>query len=212
VAWRPDGAILASGGEAVRLYRRADGATVSLSFFQVDDQAVGLLHTDDGLFEGDPQAFQLVFFRLGDDVRTADLLSADQLQEQFQRPNLGVDYLAGRPIAPPPQVRLGVGLPPMVQWASPLPDQIAQPSLQVRVRANDRGGGVSQIRVYLNGEPVTGGPDGGLDDKSRVASGVRETSFTLQLMPGDNVIEAEGYSVVGQVRSPRISAKVVRSP
>ena len=81
------------------------------------------------------------------------------------------------------------------------------PRLSVRVRATDRGGGLSEIRLFLNGKRIdqTGEPPSHDRDAGRL-----ELSRSFDLVPGDNVIVAEGFSVLGRVRGPRLRAKVVR--
>jgi hypothetical protein len=139
------------------------------------------------------------------------MLSADQLYELYYRESLGASFLSGTAIEPPRDAERGIGLPPAVAFTSPVPAQTARARLFIGVRAVSMGGGVSEIRLFANGEQVEASVDAGTQKERPDAGGTEET-FDVVLIPGENVIEAEAYNVLGRARSGRITAKVaVRS-
>ena len=208
VAFSPDGKIVAAAGEAVLLHRRADSASLTLRTFVVDGEEVGLAHTSNGLFEGDPRALSRVLFRVGPDVTGADLLGAEQLHERFYREGLGKAFVTGQKIVPPEEIEQGIALPPSVEFVEPVPDEVSAPTVRVTIRAASRGGGVSEIRLFANGEQVRQLADAG--DRQELDAGVKQRSFTVNLIEGENVIEAEAFNVLGRARSPRTSVTIER--
>ena len=113
---------------------------------------------------------------------------------------------AGKPIALPADLTGGVGLPPMVEIIQGPSGQVGQAAQDIRVRMTDRGGGVADVRVFINGKRADSGRALVLDTTSNLGS--FERSFPIELAPGDNVIEAEAYNVIGNVRSARARVTV----
>jgi uncharacterized caspase-like protein len=70
------------------------------------------------------------------------------------------------------------------------------------VKVTDQGGGVSDVRVFVNGARS----DGTRGLKVKPSAG--ELTFTVTLSPGDNEVVAEAYSVRGKVRSEQATAQV----
>ncbi len=197
-----DKAILASTSDEIHLFRVTDGASVSLHGSKEDGS---IAYTDDGQFDGDDKAFGRIWFRVGADRLRSPMVSADQLFERFHHPNLVADLIAGRSLAPRPDAQQGIGLPPRVEFSDSFSAKVSDPKLTVRVRATDAGGGISELRVFVNGVRVDAGRGLELDGPS--ASWL-DRSIDVLLGPGDNEIVAEAYSVIGKVRSTRAKAKV----
>ncbi|MCK6551849.1 WD40 repeat domain-containing protein, partial [Myxococcota bacterium] len=206
LAFSPDGRFLAVAASSIRVFRLADDAELVLGVLPVDGRAAPLAMTESGLFAGSDLAFSRVVFRVGPDLRTAELLSADQLFEQFHRPSLVADFFAGLAVAPSREA-LDVTGAPAVELVEELPAEVDGEKLRVRVRGLDRGAGVSEIRVFANGARVGGWPAGEGERGLKVKM-VADVEVTLA--PGDNVITAEAYSVRGRLRSPRLE-RVVRA-
>ncbi|MEI8255598.1 MAG: WD40 repeat domain-containing protein [Deltaproteobacteria bacterium] len=212
--WRHGSGFLAAPGAGVQLFRVADGASLWLRILASDAHDAHdahntvLAHDARGFYDGDERAVASIRFRVGPDLLTADLLTADQLGSGFAHPHLVTDFLAGRAIAPAPWVLRGVGRPPSVTFAG-VPAGTTTPEIPVRVRATDRGGGISVVRVFVNGRPIDAvaepQPPAGASHE-----GVVEGTVTVPLTPGDNEIVAEAYDESGHVRGERASTRVVR--
>lgn len=202
VSFGPGGRVLAvAGNGGVVLRRMSDGASVTLvSFEQVSGPRI-LVHSPNGLFTGDDETFDRVVFRVGNDLRSADLLTAGQLFDYFHRPQLMEDFLAGRPLDPLPEVREGVGRPPAVSMLEAPSGTTSVRAARVRVRAQDRGGGVSEVRLFVNGARVS--------SERAVGANGAEREFDVLLSSGENVIRAEAYSDIGRVRGVSVEQRVV---
>ncbi|MEI8258251.1 MAG: WD40 repeat domain-containing protein, partial [Deltaproteobacteria bacterium] len=206
IAWRPGGAVLAGAGAFLQLVRTVDGATVFLEASPDGETQAGLAYTDDGVFDGDPVAFARLGYRIGADLRTADVLTGDQLTEVFRHTHLVADLLDGRPVAPGPGTDQDISLPPAVELAD-IPSETTSPEIPVGVRVTDVGGGIAGIRVLVNGRPIDA-PPRPEQQASRAGDGAASRSVTASLTPGDNEIIAEADSVLGHVHSVRARAHV----
>jgi hypothetical protein len=97
--WSSNGNIIAYKSEdGIKLIRIKDGAVIRLDAFVVDDKPVGLAYTDTGLFCGDEGAFRFVKYRVGDDLRSAEIRPAEQFMSTHYRADLMADFLAGKPL------------------------------------------------------------------------------------------------------------------
>lgn len=211
LVWSPDHRTVAMlTDSAVTLARASDGATLRLEQFDAGGRAAMLAYTRDGLFTGDDRAFDRVAYRLGPSVANGEMITADQLFEQFHRPDLVADFLADRAVSPPAEVARGVGLPPEVSFVALPVDPVNTERLTVRLRALDRGAGVSDLRVYVNGTRADAGR--GLRVTHELTAAVDgaavERAVDVLLAPGENELIAEAYNDLGHVRSARVRARV----
>jgi WD40 repeat protein len=99
--WTPDGrVVVAVGPNRITLHRPRDGATVFLSLRRTAEQLEVLAFTPEGLFDGTPALFDLLGYRVGNDLLASTVLSGSRVAARYHRPGLVADLLAGRPIAP----------------------------------------------------------------------------------------------------------------
>jgi WD40 repeat protein len=98
VSWHPNSVAVLSASLEVRLNRVSDGAALVLRSFRVGDKTVGLIHTDSGLFVGDPEAQGQVLLREGKDLRTAKFATARELRKLLERPFLVRSFWGGEPL------------------------------------------------------------------------------------------------------------------
>lgn len=105
VSFDSQGTHLASlGGGGLRLHRLKDGAWLTLDSFTDADGAVrGVAYYENGLFEGDPGAFEKLTFQTGRVGRGSELVSGTELAEVFHHPGLLAGFLRGAPIPTPAQ-------------------------------------------------------------------------------------------------------------
>ncbi len=213
----PDGNFALAVGSSLRLVRLSDGASISLADYGDATRRSELAFTDEGDFDGDERAYRNLLFAVG-----PDMVSSDQLFEHFYHPNLATDFFAGRSIDPSPEARLGVGIPPSVEFVRALPRQSGEDELEVCLRATDRGGGVEDVRLFVNGARVTLNDPGGVDDRgfkrpgaakddcdpALAKDGVLIRRGRFALAAGENDIHAEAFATVGKVRSAPARAAV----
>lgn len=205
IAWSADGrAIAVAGADGLYLIRPSDVEWLALEMFRLDEFGLawaGLAYDARGQFTGDDGAFEKVRFTLAEES-----LTAYQLFESFHRPSLVADFLGGVPLVLPDHVRSGVGLPPTIRFVNEVPKVTDKPSISVQVAAQDLGGGVSEIRYFVNGTRVGDSRGGGFSANPE-ASGI-EQIVELLLSPGENTIEVEAYNKLGRVSSRRIRTRV----
>ena len=180
----------------------ADGRVVeSITVHEFEDGDGGtarLVAHANGLFTGDSESFERVVFRLGDDVLHGDLITADQLYERFHRSSLRADFWAGERLELSPTARAGVGRPPGLR-VDALPARITTDRVTLGFDVDDRGGGVGETRVYVNGARIgaRGGRGGGSARPGEVADRGRAGSKGLSLTieePVEGTIEASALA------------------
>ena len=183
VAFRPDGRFLVSGSHdgSVRVWDLGTGTEVALlAGMRESDDWVAV--TPAGLFDGSARGMQsLVAWRIGNRTYPPDRFFAD-----YYTPGLLVRLFAGE--RPTPTVDLAaLRLPPEVRVTSPAPGSVlTQERLTVTVEVQDQGGGVAEVRLYHNGK-VAGAHQG-------VSGGAPRYTFTVDLIPGENVLRALAVS------------------
>ena len=118
-------------------------------------------------------------------------------RDKFYRPDLLRVGLAGRSLR-----ELGfagidsVKVAPIVELVD-LPDSSGDPKLKVNVRITDGGGGIGQVRLFLNGSAVV--EDNGTVLAGSSSGGLR--SYTVALADGANVLQAEAYNADNSMHS-----------
>ncbi|MEI8258340.1 MAG: hypothetical protein WCJ30_21910, partial [Deltaproteobacteria bacterium] len=80
------------------------------------------------------------------------------------------------------------------------------------LRATDRGGGLTAMRVLVNGHPGGAGQDAVIAGAPEAShGGVVARDVTVALEPGTNRVEAEAINALGHVRSARLGATIERA-
>lgn len=114
-----------------------------------------------------------------------------QFYEEYFKPNLAAKILAGEEFKTSKQKSISDSftLPPLVQILSPTNSSSQSNSKQdVVVRVTDQGGGIDEIRLYLNDKLIEGTQRG---FKPVAKEGTSETkTFTITLVDGINRIRA----------------------
>ena len=97
IAFSHKAPFLVMGGDGITFYRVSDGARLRLRVVATSGGPRALVHTPGGVFAGDEATFDSVMFRLGPDLRSAEMLTAEQAMV-FHRPTLAADFFAGRDV------------------------------------------------------------------------------------------------------------------
>jgi WD40 repeat protein len=200
VAFAPDGQRLvsASWSSAVRIWNAASGKE-NVSFVAFTDGS-SLAITPDGYYDASSEkAEENLNVRVG-----ARVFAIASYRDKFYRPDLLKLGLAGKSLG-----ELGfagidsVKVAPIVELVD-LPDSISDSKLTVNLRLTDGGGGIGQVRLFLNGTAVV--QDTAATSSRSPASGTRR--YTVQLADGPNVLQAEAYNADNSMHSNSSTAKI----
>jgi hypothetical protein len=183
VAFSPDSRWLASGSDdgSIRIWDASTGEVVAL-LNAVSGAGGWVVVTPEGLFDGSDEGTQkLVAWRIGNGIYPLDRFFND-----YYTPGLLARVLAGE--RPKPKVDLAaLKLPPQVHVTNPAGDAtVQQQSFVATVEAQDQGGGIAEVRLYQNSKLV--------GTHQGVSGAKSQYSFKVDLVPGENIIEASALS------------------
>lgn len=194
VAFSPDGRALiaASWNGALRLWDAASGTErVALAAFK---DGSWLAITPEGYYDTSSDAAeQNLNVRIGDGV-----FPIGAYREKFFRPDLVRLSLAGRSLAQLGFAGLGsVKVAPIVSLDD-VPLSANTPTLAINVQITDGGGGVGQVRLFLNGTAV-------VDDTSVHLAGakgkVTTRGYVIHLATGSNSLRAVAFNADNSMQS-----------
>lgn len=135
--------------------------------------------TPEGLFDGSNRGIQnLVAWRIGDRTYTPD-----RFFSQFYSPGL-LSRVFGSAVPKPEMDLATLKLPPEVHILSPASGTSQQNHVAITIRAEDKGGGLSQVRLFQNSKLV------GTRDAGASSGRTGEFRFDVELVPKENVFTA----------------------
>lgn len=181
IAFTRDGQWLTSSSDdgSIRFWNASTGDPVAL-LCGMSGSNDWVVVTPDGLFDGSTDGAQnLVAWRVG-----AHLFPADRFYASNFTPSLLRRVLDGERLQPGVMVE-AAKLPPAVKLLIPSStNRVAAGRLAVDVSATDQGGGISEVRLFHNGKLVG----------KRPGAGNGTYHFTVELIPGDNILRASASS------------------
>ena len=201
LTFSPDGQTIMGASGAIRAWSVATGEAL-YAWRYVGDGEHSLVTTPEGLFDGSPEAFEHVCYRIGDGL---NVVPVERFFQDFCRPGLLQAVMRGE--RPLPDVEIGKELPPNVRIVSRERFRnTEEETITVEAVVENKGGGIKTpwirqngIRVVVKETPVE--EEG---DKLR-------WRFTLPLVDGENRIEVHSASADGSWESEPDSMVVHRT-
>lgn len=187
IGWVDDGRRLltAAGDGSIRLWQVSTGQELLTRYLLEGDDWIVI--APDGRFDGTETGMRQLHYARG--LETAPLAS---FFDRYYAPGLTELVMHGVRAAPGASIQRETSPRPTVRILSPATGDTLRHAALVAIEATDKGGGVEDIRLYHNGALVGGGTrDFGRKRDQCPASAV---CFTVELLPGSNVLEATAYS------------------
>jgi WD40 repeat protein len=197
VAFSPDARMLVSGSRdhTVRLWSATDGHEQASAIAFDDDSVVAI--TPEGFYDYQGgTAEQNLLVRTGPQL--FDVTDVAAFRERFYRPDLVRQSLSGQAL-PASLAPLSSVRPAPAISIGKLPAQIDRAALNLPVTLVDRGGGVGDVRVTVNGSAVSETKGAGTQIAN--ATGTVSKVIALQLVPGANLISVRAYNADGSMLS-----------
>jgi WD40 repeat protein len=189
--------VSASWTSMVRIWNLTSGTEIA-SFVAFTDGS-SLAITPDGYYDASSEkAEENLNVRVGTRV-----FAIASYRDKFYRPDVLKLSLAGRSSREFGLASIdSVKVAPIVELTD-VPETISQSKLTVNLRLTDGGGGIGQVRLFVNGSAVV--QDNAPTPRSP-GSGTR--TYTVQLADGPNVLQAEAYNADNTMHSDSAIAKI----
>lgn len=194
-------------------YVGVDDVTLLMTLYVHPETLQWVLWTPEGYYDiSDAGAESLVGWHVnqGKD-KTALYYPLKQFAEKYFIPNLGVRILNNEDLGKQnlnQNISKQLILPPKVKIISPTSNsKLNQAEIEVKIEAEDLGGGVEDIRLYQNGKIVSEDQRG-----MKKVSNKKEKIYNIVLVPGKNELSATAFNRERTESNPDIINVELKSP
>jgi len=189
LAISPKDKYIVSGSDdnTLKLWNYENGKLL-LTLIGINNSEDFIAFTPNGKFDGTEKGMELLYY-----VEGLDIIPLSSLFEQYYTPNLFARVMSGEEFEEPEIKIEDIKLPPLVEIISPENNSKAnQKELSITVKATDQGGGIDEIRLYLNGKLVETTQRGFI--KVEQKGDTQTKTFTILLSNGETNIKATAFS------------------
>jgi len=183
--------VISAGDAATRIWDAATGKEVA-SMISFED-GEWIITTPNGYYTSSPKGDQYLGIAVG-----GKQYSTEQLRESFYRPDLVTLALSGGSLKELKKVA-DVKPPPVVAIVN-TSNSIDKSDAAITLKITDAGGGIGDIRLYLNGSAVMLDSARGVKIVSSHSNEIQKT-YTLKLSNGVNIIKAIAFNADNTMQS-----------
>ncbi len=188
----PNGKYVISAGDAsTRIWDAATGEEIASMIAFEDGEWI--ITTANGYYTSSPKGDQYLQVKVG-----GKEYSTEQLRESFYRPDLVAVALSGGSLKDLKKVA-DVKPPPVVAIMD-TPKSIDKSDAAITLKITDAGGGIGDIRLYLNGSAVMLDSTRGVKVVASNHNEIRKT-YQLKLVSGVNVVRAIAFNADNTMQS-----------
>ena len=204
VAISPDGRYALSGGDdgTLRLWDISTGKEIAQFISFTDEEWVVI--TPEGYYNASQNGDKHLNVRIGNNV-----YGIENYREAFYRPDLVKLALAGGSLKELKSLA-EVKQPPQVEIVD-TPVSTEKDEIKVTVRLTDQGGGIGDIRLYLNETAVFVDSARGVKIVAKPGEKDIYRTYTIKLLNGENTIKAVAFNGDNTMQSNPAEHKVMAS-
>lgn len=185
--------LAALGDGSINWYSTKDGKLL-LTLFVHPQKKDWIIYNPKGLFDASRGAEDLVGWHINRGIKeAAKFYPLDLFYERYYEPNLAVRLLTGENIATENNLNKNIKLPPEIEILKPQNNlTFNKQNIEVKIQANDLGGGIDEIRLYHNSKIIHTTQKGlkkPEDEKQQIIK-----KYTIQLVEGKNTIKATAFN------------------
>ncbi len=158
--------------------------------------------TPEGYYNASPNGDKYLNVRVGNEV-----YGIENYREAFFRPDLVKLALSGKSLKDY-KTLADVKQPPLVEIVD-TPQEVQADEVKVTVRLTDIGGGIGDVRLYLNDTSISLDSARGLRIVPKTGEKTIYKTYTVKLLSGENIIKAVAFNEEGSMASNPALKKIV---